>query len=383
MHAKNKEAMAMLKIIIFSAINPKQKAGYFNAVDDRVKLLKANSKIKVYSYSIYKSGSLLGMSIKKDLQHTFIEYPKILPSDGIFSFLTILIMQFISFIFIVKTKPDIVHAHWGYPLGYSVVSLKAFFRKAKFIITFHGSDVHTHPFRSSNIFKKTKSLCNNADHICAVSRHLKNQIRENFCSDEKKLSITYNGLMIDPSKGTRKFSDDPIFAFVGNLNTTKGADRIIPLYEMLKQTLKDKFCFVIAGDGPVKKTLENYIYKNKIEDMLLLGAVQRSEAINLIKISECLFILSRREGLGLSGIEGIVYSKLCLAMSVGGLPEIFSGNEHLLNNGDFDANLFVSKIIAKRNGYLKMDRTYVLNNFSLMQVHDTELKLYEHLLLKG
>lgn len=108
-----------------------------------------------------------------------------------------------------------IHVHWGYPLAYAAVIIKKINQKTKVIVTFHGSDVHTHPARSKEIFVKTCNLCKRVDHVTAVSENLLLQVRNKFSVSESKSSITYNGVNLDETNCSFSSSNGLTFSFLG------------------------------------------------------------------------------------------------------------------------------------------------------------------------
>ncbi|MGM7050397.1 glycosyltransferase family 4 protein [Escherichia fergusonii] len=370
----------MLKIILLSSINPEQKTGYYNAVNDRVKFLKKEKGIKIWSYSIYKSTSLIRFSIKKNENHIFIEYPKIFPSHGLFSFITLLFIRCIILFLWVMLRPDMIHVHWGYPLAYAAVIIKRLTKKTKIIVTFHGSDVHTHPSRSKEIFVKTCNLCKRVDHVTAVSENLLLQLRNKFSVPETKSSITYNGVNLDETNCSISLRKGLTFSFFGNLNFTKGADRIIPLYEALSEIIEESFTFYIGGDGPYYEEIKQYIIVNGISNIKLLGYMPRSDVKQIMGISNCVFVLSRNEGLGISAIEALAYSQLCIAPDIGGLSEVFRENPELLIKENFNPLDYATKFIRCHKDKFKVNRTYIFKNFSMENIIQKEIALYNEIM---
>ena len=56
---------------------------------------------------------------------------------------------------------DIVSCHWGYPHGRIAYWINKDFGKP-YIVTYHGSDVHTMPFNNSDIKKKVLQIMENS-----------------------------------------------------------------------------------------------------------------------------------------------------------------------------------------------------------------------------
>ena len=90
-------------------------------------------------------------------------------------------------------KPSIVHYHFLWDL-FGIDALKK--QKIPYLITCHGSDIHTLPKKSKKVKNRALKILNEATHVMFVSNAL-HQIAESLGFTKKKYSITPNG--IDPT----------------------------------------------------------------------------------------------------------------------------------------------------------------------------------------
>lgn len=110
---------------------------------------------------------------------------------------------------------------------------------------------------------------------------------------------------------------DYILAF-GRISPEKGLDRLIKAMADLPE-IKLK----IAGDGPEKKSLENYVRKNNLTNVQFLG-YKKGEELQKI-ISGCRFVVIPsiwQEVFGLVILEAFRLGKTALAANRGGISEI-------------------------------------------------------------
>lgn len=147
---------------------------------------------------------------------------------------------------------DFVHAHWLIPQGI----VQSFFGKP-YIVTGHGGDVCS---LNKGLVRKLKIRCiKKAQHVTVVSEHLKNKVHE-LVPDA---SIEVIPMGVDTSAFGPQFRVENYFGqdekkvvlFVGRLAEKKGVTYLIEAMQFI-----DAIC-VIAGDGPLRKELEEQAYK--------------------------------------------------------------------------------------------------------------------------
>lgn len=122
-------------------------------------------------------------------------------------------------------------------------------------------------------------------HVCTtVSKVSKNTALT--YSPFADIEIIPNGINLElykPKIDFKKPINDPkIILYVGRLEKRKGVKYLLKAYAKLKQD-HDNIKLVIAGDGNLRETLENYIEKNNVKDVKFLGFVSEKEKIKLMQ----------------------------------------------------------------------------------------------------
>ena len=121
-------------------------------------------------------------------------------------------------------------------------------------------------------------------------------------------------------------SDQYLLISIGELTKRKNHQIVIKALALIKRGCrKKKIKYLICGEGPERKRLERLIKKEGLEDIVLLSGY-RTDAKELLKISDCFLFPSRQEGLPVALME---------AMAVG-IPVVCSrirGNKDLLSQG--------------------------------------------------
>ena len=151
---------------------------------------------------------------------------------------------------------DFVHAHWLIPQGI----VQSFFKKP-YIVTGHGGDVCS---LNKGIVRKLKIKCiKNAQHVTAVSDHLKSKILE--LVPEAKVDVIPMGVdtsAFGPQYRVENYfgqGDKKVVLFVGRLAEKKGVTYLIEAMQYIDAVL------VIAGDGPLRKELEEQAYTQALQ----------------------------------------------------------------------------------------------------------------------
>lgn len=185
-----------------------------------------------------------------------------------------------------------------------------------------------------------------ATHFIAVSSGLKEALLKQGISSNK-ITVVYNGLNPDdfishkPANFWRKklnLTDEvPVVAMVGRLHPVKGHKFFLESASYLLKK-KPQVRFLVVGDGPERKMLEEYVDSLGITDkVLFMGFV--SEVAEVLPSIDVLVVPSLWEGFGLTALEAMVAGVPVLASSVGGLPEVVEHGKtgYLVPPGDAKA----------------------------------------------
>ena len=253
----------------------------------------------------------------------------------------------------------ILHSHWLLPQGLSGAITKKIFN-IRHVLTIHGGDLFVLsrlPLSKLLI----KFIIKNTDHVTCINKEIKNNLISIIGKRyEDKLSIIPMGVNIKDYKNNFRFNKNILF--LGRLADKKGVEYLLEAIKLLKNK---EVKVLIAGDGPLRKKLEEFVKLNKIHDQVkFLGYVTGKEKINLIKSCGIFIIPSivtsygDREGLPVSLLEAMAASKTIIATNVGGIKEIIKNNyngllikqkspEDIVNAIN---KLFKNKNLAKRLG---------------------------------
>ncbi|MHA1756891.1 MAG: glycosyltransferase family 4 protein [Promethearchaeota archaeon] len=123
-----------------------------------------------------------------------------------------------------------------------------------------------------------------------------------------------------------KFKGKFIILSIGRLIKTKNYDLLINAAKEIKDK-NSNVLFLIGGDGPEKRHLEDQIDKLKLHDNVkILGWVSRSELVNLFHICKFFILTSNHEGFGRVFIESLYCGKPIITTNTGIAGDVVINN---------------------------------------------------------
>ncbi len=177
-------------------------------------------------------------------------------------------------------------------------------------------------------------LCHMNDCEICVSESIKKDLADMGLS-KKKLRVIPNGIAFDKFdrdvdrrakrnelgiKGT-----DFVITTVGRLSWEKGQELLLKAAPgIIKKVPNAKF--LIVGDGPLRKFLENLAEKEGLGDRVLFMGV-REDIPEILKTSDCYVLPSKYESFGLTILEAMAAGIPVVATDVGGVSEIVKHGE--------------------------------------------------------
>ncbi|WP_299976316.1 glycosyltransferase family 4 protein [uncultured Pseudoteredinibacter sp.] len=209
-------------------------------------------------------------------------------------------------------NPDLIHAHWIIPQGFSMLIYKKLTGSSKlpWVLSSHGGDLYSF---SKSIFQRLKlNICNSANHIAVVSSAMKDDLCE---LGIKQNRISINPMGVDLSNtfvAGKPTSERPKeLIFVGRLVEKKGVEYLLEALAILKKEGLSPQLTVI-GDGPLKNQLISNVRSLDLENQVtFLGALKNDSIpkhLNQHKIAVIPSVKAEngdQEGLGLTNIEAL------------------------------------------------------------------------------
>ena len=355
----------MLRVAVIFESSPFDRKGLFNAVHNRVKGLLGTGDCWVDAYCIHSRDNAL----TRCMRHTsYAPQVETVSVDEVtyrmlwyrFSILDHLTLEKFG------RRPlffkRFMATHVDYLKGYDYVIAHSFtgalfaYEAAQrfgtpYFVTWHGSDVHTHPWRVGVIREDTKKVMDAAKCNFFVSKALmaaSERITSTACKE-----VLYNGVSEDFVKydeETRLMSrerfgisaEEKVVAFAGNLVPVKNVLTLPHIFKAISEQYDAPLHFLIAGDGKLRKQLEALSYRNKVS---FLGNVTAEDMPALMNCVDVLVLPSLNEGLPLVCAEALRCGANVVGSDVGGIAEVI-GKDNVVPLGDDFVPQIARKIVA-------------------------------------
>jgi len=246
---------------------------------------------------------------------------------------------------------DLVHSHFIWSAGYVGARLKEKIG-IPFVVTGHGYDVYSLPFKDEEWREKIENVLNTADHIITVSKSNLACINKlNVSTPVTVIPNGFKGNLFYPqdSSKCRKILNLPldkrIILTVGNLEPIKGQLYLVEAVHEIILQRKDVLC-VIVGMGREKPVLEKEIHSLGLEDHIKLVGGKPHDEIPLWMNACDVFVLpSLRESFGVVQIEALACGKPVIATRNGGSEEIITSDKYGLLIEPTDPEELAKKIL--------------------------------------
>jgi len=176
-------------------------------------------------------------------------------------------------------------------------------------------------FRVEFLRKIQKMTVNGADTVISPSIYFKNLV-SNWVKNPKKVFCIYNGIDLSViSDKTVVFEPNTIIS-AGRLVSWKGFGVLIEILEFLPE-----WKLFIAGDGPIKKELENIALKNNVSNrVFFLGQISRKNLIEKIQKCEIFALNTSFESFSFQVVEAMACGTPVITTNIGNLTEIIDND---------------------------------------------------------
>ncbi|WP_281974564.1 glycosyltransferase [Halobacillus litoralis] len=224
-------------------------------------------------------------------------------------------------------KYDVVHAHYIFPSGLPALLFKKLF-KSKLIVTSHGGDLDQMAKKNQLIFRMTKYILKEADHVIVVGEALKQEVTEEFGVDKNKVSLINMGVnrtVFAPTdsaevKEELQLSPDRFhILFVGNLIKAKGLKELIAAFQRLPDKNAELHIIGSMKDEGFLEELKTDV-AGEYKDAVHFHGTKDQQTLGRWMAAADLFVLpSHIEGFGLVALEAMSCHTPVVGTDVGGL----------------------------------------------------------------
>ncbi len=221
------------------------------------------------------------------------------------------------------------------------------------------------------------------DKILAQNKYQTQMLKKHLKIKEKKISIIPNGIKV------YKYTAKDIETAKKTLPKAKlricSAARLVPwkgIENMIKTIKHIDAKYIIFGDGPYKKHLEDIAEKYNVSEKVTFYGKLPAEKIQLyIRTCDILIVPSTYEPFGIIILEGFAANTPVIASNTGGIPELISSNNLFNQNNPREIKEKIrytqknkAKIIETQNRKLK--------NYSWKNISEKTQVIYEKITKK-
>lgn len=235
-------------------------------------------------------------------------------------------------------RPDVVHAHNVRVAAVTRLGAQAArpLGRPPLLVTYHGvPEAET---------KAAARLLRLADAVVCVSAGLEAQLAANGVPAER-LSVIPNGVPdatpLDPARAASLRAElgiapaAPLVAVVGRLVPQKAHDRFLRAAARVLAAAPEAR-FLVVGDGPLRAEREALSAELGLADAVVFTGL-RSEATDLIALSDLLVFSSVWEGLSIAALEALARGVPVVSTEVDGSAELLGSGAGVIVAQDDDA----------------------------------------------
>lgn len=357
----------MLKLAVIFESSPFDRKGLFNAVHNRVKHLVETGECEIDVFCIHSRDTALTRRLRHTPEVPFVDDVTI---DGIRYKMLWYDFSLIDHALVYKLsrRPFFFGKYLSRSVaileGYDHVIAHSFtgglfaqeaFRRfgVPYSVTWHGSDVHTHPWRNSLIFKDTRAVMEDASCNFYVSSALRTESDKITVSARKE--VLYNGVSDDfvlypddrriALRGEYGLSpEEKVVAFVGSIVAVKNVSVLQPLFHEIRSRYDGPLKFWMVGDGKLRGAVEPAMVSDETLDVRFWGNVPAEEMPSMMNCIDVMVLPSLNEGLPLVCAEAVRCGASVVGSDVGGVPEVI-GRENVVPLGDGLVRGMASKVV--------------------------------------
>lgn len=275
-----------------------------------------------------------------------------------------------------KYKTDIIHVHhvncgYGAYLAHKRLSIP-------YVVTAHGSDIHTKLWNKKHFIISKKVLENSTQNIF-VSEALK-RIAQGFPIDLQRATVIHNGVSL-PDIHDRAQEEAPgrfNIIYVGHLIDIKRVDHLVDIFELVKKKISHAFLTVV-GDGDLSiKIQSQFAERGLLDSVSFTGQVENCEVYKLLQRSDILIAPSLKEGFGCVILEAQACGVQTVVSDNGGLPEAVGDVGLVIPETESWIDDFAEGIFQLYRHPVALARILTrARNFSWKRIIQKETSLYE------
>jgi glycosyltransferase involved in cell wall biosynthesis len=195
------------------------------------------------------------------------------------------------------------------------------------VVTIRGTDMDITAKRSNICFKLLNEVVTTSKSVISPSPRLNSILHKDFGVISKAIC---NGIDVDEichindNTLAQNYNGHTVLLSVSRLIHSKGIDLNLKAIQTLIQK-HSNLLYVIVGDGPARKELEQLVYKLYLGRFVkFMGTLPHSEAMKFMSICDIFTMPSWQETFGLVYLEAMAFGKPVIGCKGQGMDNIIS-----------------------------------------------------------
>ncbi|HEC64140.1 MAG TPA: glycosyltransferase [bacterium] len=223
-----------------------------------------------------------------------------------------------------KYNPELLHIHtssyWGFYEKAALLAIVKIIFNKKVILHIHGGEFDLF-YKHSPWKKFICRILRWADKTLIVSKKFKEVIKEDclICVDNSTC-FSEDWKYVDKDKLVGKYgfnSNKILFLSLALLEKRKGIYETLQVFKSLAAR-RDDFLYIIAGEGPEKERLSEFIIENGLTDNIkMLDFVSGQNKKELLFMADAFILNSSNESFGVSLVEAVSHGLFVITTPVG------------------------------------------------------------------
>lgn len=280
---------------------------------------KKNPTRQVFVKNIYSEIKIL--NIKTDLVYN--RYFRVFKSDlgagTVFTSFFKVIAMAVSYAYCLLRyrNYEIIYSHGSILPGIFVMLTKPF-HNAKHVCYAHGSE-EEYLIRKGLLFRISRFVLKKSDLVVTNSIYMQELLKDNYGCQSALIHPGYNSRVFFYAPASKTID---IF-FAGHAIERKGIDLLLKAISEYEDYYRDrKLSIHIHFSGGAEKEYHHFARKSGIDNIITFGGrLKEQQLADHYRKTKVVVVPSKREPLGLVGIEAIACGALLVASNTGGIKE--------------------------------------------------------------
>ena len=268
-----------------------------------------------------------------------------------------------------------IHAQFATQAALVSLLVKKYFNNTpQYSFTFHAHDIYF----DNKWFELLVTYSKNA---FSISNYNIEYVKNNFL-DSKKITLSRLGVFRNQldEKTTIRNENFEIFTLglISWFTEKKGIQYLLDAMLNLKKEGIDNIKLILAGDGPLKNELLEFITNNDLEDSVhYIGKIKKTQKHDFFSgidafVLPSISLKKDKDGIPVVLMEAIAYKLPLISTEVSGIPEICINNYNGLLIPEKNVKAIVESILELSNNKLKR-KTFSKNSLKFSAEYDIQL----------